>query len=227
MGWGERKPFLNAKIVKQAMFGDDKTVTELASEIGVSLPTLSGWLNYRRKPRNQYIQRLSEVLEVPPARLLISPDKATDKMLEKYSEHVDMVSRYRYHRLRMQGIHNIDVREAFGKQGVAQSAVAAELGMERQSFSAMLRRCELSQKEKDLLLETAAKIMVKKAHEQEHLRELAVYKIASHGLTQIQVANAAGVPISTLNRWLTGRVAMTTAKLGVITDAVRTIETEE
>lgn len=227
MGWGKNRPFLNSKLVKKEMHDRGWSVHTLARKLEVSDSAVWSWLNYRTKPRDQQINALVDLLGIPPARLLVEPEKATQKMLERHGEHTAKMHKWKINYLRRQGEHNVDVREALSKKRVTQSAIASMLGVTMSYFAKMLHERELPIAMKGLIMDYADAIKVDQARNQERLRELAVHAINSHGLTQADVARAAGMPLSTLNQWMTGRVMMTSKRLEVIKDAIDKIEAEE
>lgn len=227
MGWGKNRPFLNSKLVKKEMYNRGWSVHTLARKLEVSDSAVWSWLNYRTKPRDQQINALVDLLGIPPARLLVEPEKATQKMLERHGEHTAKMHKWKISHLRRQGEHNVDVREALSKKRVTQSAIASMLGVTMSYFAKMLHERELPIAMKGLIMDYADAIKVDQARNQERLRELAVHAIASHGLTQADVARAAGMPLSTLNQWMTGRVMMTSKRLEIITEAIEKIEDEQ
>lgn len=227
MGWGKNRPFLNSKLVKKEMYDRGWSVHTLARKLEVSDSAVWSWLNYRTKPRDQQINALVDLLGTPPARLLVEPEKATQKMLERHGEHTTKMHKWKINYLRRQGEHNVDIREALSKKRVAQSAIASMLGVTMSYFAKMLHERELPIAMKGLIMDYADAIKVDQARNQERLRELAVHAIASHGLTQADVARAAGMPLSTLNQWMTGRVMMTSKRLEIITEAIKKIEEEK
>lgn len=226
-GWGESRPFLNSKLVKKEMWERGWSVADLAEELQVCKSSVWSWLGYQTKPSQDLIDALADILGIPPARLLVEPEKATDKMLECYQEHTAAARRYRWQHLRRQGTYNTDLREALAEKHVAQSAIASMLGMTASRFAKMLHERELPIAMKSLIMDYADAIKVDKAREQEHLRELALHAIGSHDLTQTEIARAAGMPLSTLNRWITGGVMMTDKRLEIITEAIEKIEEEQ
>lgn len=227
MGWGKNRPFLNSKLVKKEMYDRGWSVHTLARKLEVSDSTVRSWLNYRTKPRDQQINALVDLIGIPPARLLVEPEKATQKMLERHGEHTAKMHKWKIRYLRRQGEHNVDVREALSKKRVTQSAIASMLGVKMSYFAKMLHERELPIAMKGLIMDYADAIKVDQARNQERLRELALHAIGSRGLTQTEVAKAAGMPIGTLSQWLTGRVMMTSKRLEVIMDAINKIEEEQ
>lgn len=87
----EKKENVKGKQIKKALALTGTTQQELATKLGITQGTLTQWVNGRRNPSFETVERIAEALDVPVGFLLSDKIETTQDFLNRTSKQTEFI----------------------------------------------------------------------------------------------------------------------------------------